>query len=333
MSKSKQHATKEEDVDMSGENQDDDDSEGEVQEGEGEEVEIEDVVDSAMEQLVSLPEPEDVEEAMEVIKSRVKTLLYTQRVSNSFFSVLENEACPFPSKERKLLPALFQKCRVLEHVVYKDGEWTLSGRRDVCGASTSIEIGGEDEDESSPRIQVTMTWYWRADEEEGCVEEFSLVIDPDDDADSEGASDSEGESPSETSKEPECVPILEGIRTEAGGVQGSVCQEVLEEVEGLLESGLSPTSLLRFLVLCTRAECQKTQAKLSSITQGYDADEDAAEMCRFVALFEAAPHEGQGGGSSSKNGGKKGSEKKRGRQEASPGSSGDKGHGGKKVKK
>lgn len=110
-----------------------------------------------------------------------------------------------------------------------------------------------------------MTWYWRADDVEGCVEEFSLVIDQDDDGDE----DSE-ESDKESEEESECVPILEGRRTENGGVEGSVNEGVLFGLKDVLKSNISPTSLLRFLVLITRAECNKTQGKLASITQGCD---------------------------------------------------------------
>jgi hypothetical protein len=38
-----------------------------------------------------------------------------------------------------------------------------------------------------------MTWYWRPDDKEGCVEEFSLVIDPDDDDEEEEDDDEEEE--------------------------------------------------------------------------------------------------------------------------------------------
>ena len=37
-----------------------------------------------------------------------------------------------------------------------------------------------------------MTWYWRPDDKEGCVEEFSLVIDPDEE-DDDDEEDEEGE--------------------------------------------------------------------------------------------------------------------------------------------
>lgn len=63
------------------------------------------------------------------------------------------------------------------------------------------------------------------------------------------------------------MPILEGKRTEAGGVEGSVKEGVLMGLKDILKTDLSPTSLLRFLVLCTRTECRKTQANIASITE------------------------------------------------------------------
>jgi len=63
------------------------------------------------------------------------------------------------------------------------------------------------------------------------------------------------------------VPILEGRRTEAGGVEGSLQLGVLLGIKEVLKLEISPTSLLRLLVLCTRTECRKIQANIASITE------------------------------------------------------------------
>ena len=42
---------------------------------------------------------------------------------------------------------------------------------------------------------------------------------------------------------------------------------VLLGIKEVLKLEISPTSLLRLLVLCTRTECRKTQANIASITE------------------------------------------------------------------
>jgi hypothetical protein len=63
------------------------------------------------------------------------------------------------------------------------------------------------------------------------------------------------------------LPIIEGRRTEAGGLEGSLQMGVLLGLKEVLKLDISPTSLLRLLVLCTRTECRKTQANMASITE------------------------------------------------------------------
>lgn len=90
-----------------------------------------------------------MEEAFDIIKARVETLLHTARMMKTFMSVMESKSCPFPDEDVEEAFEIFHRCNVVSHSVHKDNEWTLGGRRDVCGAHTSValqSLGQSDED-------------------------------------------------------------------------------------------------------------------------------------------------------------------------------------------
>jgi hypothetical protein len=250
---------------------------------------IDDAVSQTMMALGELESPEAVEEAFAEIKGQVKVLLYTACVGKLFGKCLEaGSEGPFPERNRPSLVDLFHRCTIHEHNVFKDNEWTLGSRRDACGASTTLIIRGEEEDEGDEGLflQFILTWYWRSDEEHGFWEEFSLVREiPIDEDDEDSEADRDDQEKDDVNHSANCTSILEGIRT-ASGISGmEVNLEALDAAEKELRSGLTLQTLLRFLLLCTRCESPKIQGKLSSITDGYNPDEDAEDFCKFLNSF------------------------------------------------
>jgi len=55
-----------------------------------------------------------------------------------------------------------------------------------------------------------------------------------------------------------------------------------------LQAGASLQSVLRFLVMCTRHESRKCQGRPGSVTAGYNAEEDAESMRKFMCEFSCA---------------------------------------------
>lgn len=92
-----------------------------------------------------------------------------------FKAVLETDSPTKPFTESEKLPAqkLFSRCSVTSHGVFRDDEFTLGPRRDICGAATTIEIANKAED---AEVSISLVWYWRHDEEEGWVEEYELTM-------------------------------------------------------------------------------------------------------------------------------------------------------------
>ena len=114
------------------------------------------------------------------MKEQIKTLLHTAQVDEMFRRVIDcsdQDYAPFLPSELSKLKTLFNRCTVVSHNVFKDNEWVLGPRRDVCGASTCIALAGPE----GEHVPLLLTWYFRDDEQDGFVEEFSLVIDGDDD--------------------------------------------------------------------------------------------------------------------------------------------------------
>mmetsp|Transcript_44708 Transcript_44708/g.109087 ORF Transcript_44708/g.109087 Transcript_44708/m.109087 type:complete len:233 (+) Transcript_44708:107-805(+) len=157
--------------------------------GEPEEGDMQDAVHGAAAALASLQNPLDMQDALQEVKKQIATLVYTSQVAEHFQSIVEDpEAGVFAAREAEEIVQLFHRCMVSEHSVYKDNDWVLGARRDACGACTSLVLEAEEDD-----VQITMTWYWRYDEQEGFVEEFSLVQDADEEEEEEGYEEEEEE--------------------------------------------------------------------------------------------------------------------------------------------
>ncbi len=210
---------------------------------------------------------------MQEVKNRVQCLIYNGEVKQLFSRVLVSEESlnPFKKQERSQLNALFECCAIESHEIFKDRECTLNNRREVCGASTTLlcDCGGEG-------MALIMTWYWQPDEKLGFTEEFSLVHRPCNGSESGNESDSE--------EDIEHI-VVEGTRSLASGLRADVNLPVLRGIHALIKRKLSLQTLLRFLVLCSRAECAKCQDRVNSVTHGFDPAEDAEDMCHFLASF------------------------------------------------
>jgi hypothetical protein len=262
--------------------EDSNDNVSNVSESDGDEQEFHEAVASATSIITSMSSLEAVEDAFNEVKHRVQALVYSTRVGQMFSRVIDSkqELNPFKKQDKAHLKSLFQRCSVLAHEVFKDSEWTLSSRREACGATTTFGCEANEE-----MIIFVMTWYWRPDEEMGFFEEFSLtrrsapvVTDSADDSDTD----------SEATEE---VLLLEGIRSLHGTLQATIDSPALSETATMVGCKAAPQALLRFLVLCCRTECAKCRDCVSSVTHGFDAAEDADDVCRFLAAFEvpAAP--------------------------------------------
>ena len=284
------------------------------------------------------------------MKEQIKTLLHTAQVDEMFRRVIDcsdQDYAPFLPSELSKLKTLFNRCTVVSHNVFKDNEWVLGPRRDVCGASTCIALAGPE----GEHVPLLLTWYFRDDEQDGFVEEFSLVIDGDDDVvgpgdededededENEGGEDEDDENEDAggssrgdqgsppprmgkgaraaaakprggTSKaagdgddmeedsgsdagimlDDDPVTVLEGKRTQRGS-EVYTKEEVLEEIEAVVHSGLALQTLLRFVLLVTRTECARSITKLASIANGYDEDEDGMFMRKYLCGFVMPAH-------------------------------------------
>ena len=173
----------------------------------------------------------------------------------------------------------------------QDNEWTLGPRREPCGANTTVEFVNKS---STMGVRMCFEWYWRNDDDEGFVEDYSLSIeDGEDESDSGGDSGSELDEAEAHPGSLSYVTLLEGRRSQRGQPAMAVFLPALQAVETeVLNSGVSLESLLRFLVMCTRTESRKCQGRAGSITAGYNAEEDAESMRKFLCEFSCreAPH-------------------------------------------
>ena len=96
----------------------------------------------------------------------MKTLLFTAQVGETFGRVIESgetDFVPFLPFELGKLKKLFSRCTILSHEVFKDHEWVLGPRKDVCGASTSIALAGPE----GAHIPLLLTYYFQEDDKEG----------------------------------------------------------------------------------------------------------------------------------------------------------------------
>jgi hypothetical protein len=276
----------EEDEEMGSEGEEEEGSDSQDEMGSDMQQAVDDAVSQTMAVLGSLPSPADVEDAFAEIKSQVHVLLYTASIGKQFGKCLELETGgPFPEQSHSNLVDLFHRCTIHQHSVFKDNEWTIGSRRDACGASTSLLIRFDDDETSM--MHLTFTWYWQPEEGYGFREEFSLARDENED---ENDDDDEVEADDEhsCSSADNTITIMEGVRTSAGISQVDINLQALENIEQELRSGLSLQTLLRFIVLCTRTESPKIQGKLSSITDGYNADEDTEEFSKYLNSFTVA---------------------------------------------
>ncbi|KAJ1484438.1 hypothetical protein T484DRAFT_2021102 [Baffinella frigidus] len=328
-----------------------------VDEGEA----ISEAVDLSMQCFGSLSSPSAVLEAFDAVKAQVKTLLFTAQVGETFGRVIESgetDFVPFLPFELGKLKKLFSRCTIISHEVFKDREWVLGPRKDVCGATTSIALSGPE----GVHVPLLLTYYFQEDEKEGFVEEFSLAIDGDDedgemgsededllddeDEDEEDAEEEQaakgakhgggggsgqggaaaqkgggasgkgqkkgaaaaleeeeeeeedgdevdGEDGSDDGEEEEpeeVVLVLEGKRTQRGS-EMLIKEEVMEEIERVLQSGLALQTLLRFILLVTRSECSKAMSKIASLANGYDEEEDAMFMRKYLCAIAMPGHQ------------------------------------------
>jgi hypothetical protein len=234
-------------------------------------------VEHATNIIASMRSLEAVGDVLQEVKNRVQCLIYNGEVKQLFSRVLLSEEGlnPFKKQERSHLNSLFECCAIESHETFKDRECTLTSRKEVCGASTTLlcDCGGEG-------IALIMTWYWQPDEEQGFAEEFSLVHRPC--SSSESGAESDGDADIEHT-------VMEGTRTLGSGLRAQVNLPVLREIHALIKRKLSLQTLLRFLVLCSRAECAKCQDRVNSVTHGFDPAEDAEDMCHFLAGFVVDP--------------------------------------------
>jgi hypothetical protein len=236
---------------------------------------LDDETNSAVEHatniIASMPSLEAVQDVMQEVKSRVRCLVYSGEIGLLFKQVLmcDDKINPFKKPERSQLNAIFNRCSVDAHETFKDSECTLTLRKEVCGASTTFICHGR----NGGACVFTMTWYWRPDEEMGFMEEFSMVYRHED-----------NDEPSDSVETDEDM-ILEGCRSLLGGLKFDVNLPVLQIAQAHLECKCSAQALLRFLVLCCRTECSKCQDRINSITHGFSREEDAEEVCRFLADF------------------------------------------------
>ncbi|MFM7857690.1 MAG: hypothetical protein ACKO96_38655, partial [Flammeovirgaceae bacterium] len=115
---------------------------------------------------------EAVEDVYHEVKNQVKCMLYESYIDDILERVMNSDKKlnPFSTQDAITLKAVYRNCSVISHAVFKDNERTISTGQRVCGATTTLLMETEDE----PIIFI-MTWYWRRDDQQGFVEEFSLV--------------------------------------------------------------------------------------------------------------------------------------------------------------
>ena len=100
------------------------------------------------------------------VKSQVKMLLFRAQVGETFGRVIESgetDFDPFLPFELGKLKNLFSRCTIISHEVFKDHEWVLGPRKDVCGATTSIALSGPE----GMHVPLLLTYYFQEDEKEG----------------------------------------------------------------------------------------------------------------------------------------------------------------------
>ena len=118
---------------------------------------------------------------------------------------------------------------------------------------------------SDMAVSMVFEWYWRNDDEEGFVEDYTLSIQDGDDDTSDDQE--EGECVSGVGGGITYVNVLEGSRSQLGQGRMKLCVEALAQLEDqVLQTGVSLVSIMRFVVLCTRMESRKCQGRAGSVT-------------------------------------------------------------------